>query len=314
MSNIIKIMSDINKRAYVWYHKKNCVVRVLDYDSQTDSYTIEYKGRIIDTTTEFIDKNIDSKCMKLNMDIMTLEEKLADLEFYTATLKDRLKENDDKYYLEKKLIVADLARYKGLYEKYVSSNFTKGSDYTETIVLNNFTMDKSSKFLWKDLNNYAITPMIDLYTQFIDLKSWLKCHYFSYGANTKTYEEIEKWTLQKDEYIVGVYYVNDTINTLVTIPNNISFGSGFHTALGGGIKNSLIFYTNYGNITDVVHYNNNMFFEAKKVVSFRVNKNLNTKMINIVNKSISSGNRVIENVNKKTSKELYEFIKEVSEF
>ena len=57
-----------------------------------------------------------------------------------------------------------------------------------------------------------------------------------------------------------------------------------------------------------------MFFEAKEVVSFRVNKFLNTKMINIINKSISSGSRIVENVSKKTSKELYQFIKEVTEF
>jgi len=304
-------MSNINKGVYVWYHKKNCIVRVSDYDRQSDSYTIECKGRVIDTTSEFIDKNIDSKCMKLYMDNMTLEEKVGDLEFYTSALKDRVKENEDKYYVEKKLIVDELAKYKELYEKSVSSNLTKSGVYTETIVLNNFTIDKSSKFLWKDLNNYAITPMIDLYTQFIDLKAWLKCHYFSFAA--KTYKEIEKWKLQKDEYIVGVYYVNDTTNPLVTIPNNISFGSGFHTALSGGVISCLIFYTNYGNITDVVHYNNNMIFEAKEVLSFRVNKILSTKIINIINKSISSGNRVIENVNKKTSKELYEFIKEVIE-
>lgn len=293
-------MSNIKVGEYVWYHRKNCIVKVLEYDRQTDSYTIECKGRIIDTTNEYIDKNIDSKCIKLHMDIMILEEKVADLEFFTSTLKDRLKEGEEKY--------------KELYEKFIKSTSEKDSGLVETIVLNNFTINKPLKFLWKDLNNYAITPLIDLYSNFEDLKVWLKRHYFSYAPNIEAYKKIEKWYLEKDEYIIGVYYVNDVTNPLVTIPTNISFGLGFHTALMGGVKSSLIFYTNYGNIIDIVHYNNNMIFEAREVVSLRLDKILSLKMINIVNKSISSGNKMIENVNKKTSKELYDFIKEVSDF
>lgn len=313
----INIMSNIHKGLHVWYHKKNCIVKVLEYDIQNDSYTIECKGRVIDTTNEFIDKNIDSKCIKLHMDIMNLEDRLADLKFYSSTLKDRIKDNEDKFFQEKKLIEEDkykleieiqnLLKYKELYDKSVNPNLEKGDTIIETIVLSNFTIDKTSKFLWKDLNNYSITPMIDLYTQFKDLKMWLKLHYFSYGDNIQSYKEIEKWYLEKDEYIVGVYYISDT-------PNNILFGSGFYPTLSCGFLSNIIFYTNYGNITDVVYYNNNMFFEAKEVVSFRVNKFLNTKMINIINKSISSGSRIVENVSKKTSKELYQFIKEVTEF
>ncbi len=45
----------ITPGSYVWYTRKNALVKVLEYDIQSDSYTIEYKGRIIDTISKFID-------------------------------------------------------------------------------------------------------------------------------------------------------------------------------------------------------------------------------------------------------------------
>ena len=229
---------------------------------------------------------------------------------------DRVKENQKKYILEKGLFEANninletkikvLSKYK---EYYNNSKSEKSDKLAETIVLNNFTINKTSKFLWKDLNNYSVTPIIDLYTQFIELKMWLKIQYFSYGSYVETYKEIEKWSLEEGEYIVGVYYINDDMN-----PTNILFGSGFDRCLSDELKSSVILYTNYGNIADIVHYYRDMFFEVIEVINFKVGKILSTKMINIINKSISSGNRLVENVNKKTSKELYEFIKEVCDF
>lgn len=39
---------------YAWYTKKNCYVKVLTYDMESDSYTVKYKDRVIDTTSDFL--------------------------------------------------------------------------------------------------------------------------------------------------------------------------------------------------------------------------------------------------------------------
>jgi hypothetical protein len=55
-------IDNIKPGSYVWYNKKNAVAKVLEYDMESNSYTIEYEGRIIDTTDKFIDKI----CIKKN--------------------------------------------------------------------------------------------------------------------------------------------------------------------------------------------------------------------------------------------------------
>ena len=47
---------NIKQGSYVWYNKKNAVVKVLDYDMESNSYTILHEDRIIDTTDEFLNK------------------------------------------------------------------------------------------------------------------------------------------------------------------------------------------------------------------------------------------------------------------
>lgn len=50
----------IAQGSYVWYSKKNAIVKVLEFDSQSNSYTIEYEGRVINTVEKFLDKNVDN--------------------------------------------------------------------------------------------------------------------------------------------------------------------------------------------------------------------------------------------------------------
>lgn len=45
---------NIEPGSIVWYSKRKCYVKVVAYDPQSDSYTIRYGDRIIDTTSEFI--------------------------------------------------------------------------------------------------------------------------------------------------------------------------------------------------------------------------------------------------------------------
>lgn len=58
--------SKIIPGSYVWYTRKNIIVKVLEYDRFSDSYTIEYKGKIVDTLPRFIEPDIGSKCMILS--------------------------------------------------------------------------------------------------------------------------------------------------------------------------------------------------------------------------------------------------------
>jgi len=38
-------MSNFAPGSYVWYLRKNALVKILEFDRQSNSYTIEYKGR-----------------------------------------------------------------------------------------------------------------------------------------------------------------------------------------------------------------------------------------------------------------------------
>ena len=48
--------NNIKPGSYVWYSKKNAVVKILDYNMESNSYTILYEDRMIDTTDEFLSK------------------------------------------------------------------------------------------------------------------------------------------------------------------------------------------------------------------------------------------------------------------
>jgi len=322
-------MNNIKPGSYVWYNRKNSIVKVLEYDRQGDSYTIEYKGRVIDTTTEFIDTNIGSRCMKLQNDKVQLEKRIAELELLNKNLENKNKKLDQKNdenindisnyisHLEKERnklenIVENqkekILEYRELYEKSIKSLLVKDDDSEkETIILNNFKNEKTDKFLWKDLNREH-SPEINLYN-LKDLKDWLsKSYEFPWEKASK---EIKNWVLQEKEYIVGVYYSNNqshhekTLHIFKNIRNS--------PALDGGVINELVFYTNYGNITSIKYYNNSGFFRVKDVSVFRNNKILTSKLINIINKSISSGYITYENINSfKSGEELYDFINGVS--
>lgn len=330
--------------SYVWYKRKDSIAKVIEYDRQSDSYTIEYKGRIIDTTNDYIDKNIASKCVEFHNDKLEMSTKCAEfqkdklkLEHHVAYLEhkittlgnknrtdkdeinlyissleeDRLKlENDVKSITEKMHV------YRDLYEKSIKSLLTKEDEVKETIICNNLLVDKTDKFLWNDQNNLAASRQIDLYKDFSKLKEWLK-QYFSSGAYSETYKCIENWLLQKHEMMIGVYYSTCKvpkgdgfpIEKVISVPKS----GRFSPSESDDCKHELIFYTNYGNVLGINYYNNRGFFSATNEVSiYKTNKILSPKMINIINKSVSSGLRMYEDVNKKTAFELYEFICEVT--
>ena len=71
--------------SYVWYLKKNALAKILDFDLQSNSYTIEYKGRVIDTIERFLDANIGLHVKKI---LDKKEKPIADLETYINQLKE----------------------------------------------------------------------------------------------------------------------------------------------------------------------------------------------------------------------------------
>jgi hypothetical protein len=206
---------------------------------------------------------------------------------------------------ELKSLTERMTEYRGLYEKYVKSLTKKGSDdkKTETIIFNNFIKEKTDKFIWKGL---------DLYKDFSGLKTLLQCNYNS-PVRPSLSKEIGDWFLQKDEYIVGVYYSNNQSGT-IQYPGFISKQSTGEVGMKGGVINEIIFYTNYGNVTSIKYYNDHNFLRGREVLKFRLDKILTKRMINVINKSISSGFREREYIcSYKSSEELYEFICEVAE-
>jgi hypothetical protein len=323
--------------SYVWYKRKDSIAKVIEYDRQSDSYTIEYKGRIIDTTNDYIDGNIASRFTEFQKDKLQLKIRIAYLEHQNTTLENLNKEHMNKNKVDKneinlyissleedrlklendvKSITEKMYVYRDLYEKSIKSLLTKEDEVKETIICNNLLVDKTDKFLWNDQNNYAASKQIDLYKDFSKLKEWLR-HYFSSGAYSETYKDIENWLLQKHEMMIGVYYSTCKvpygegfpIEKVISVPKSGRFSPS--ESEGGG-EHELIFYTNYGNVVGITYYNSRGFFSAKEVSIYKTNKILSPKMINIINKSVSSGLRMCEDVNKKTAKELYDFICEVT--
>lgn len=324
--------------SYVWYKRKNAIVKVLEYDIQSNSYTIEYKGRVIDTIDKFIDKNIGTKCMTLFNQNVELKGLVDDLKSEILAMKtNTTKEKEDRDYekheiseymksmeldrirLESdiKSLTERMTEYRGLYEKSVKSLIVKGCDKTtETIIFNNFIKEKTDEFLWKDLNNQA-SETLDLYKDFESLKLWLCKNY--HNPSPLVSKEIDNWFLQKNEYIVGVYYSNnefglDSSSHAIQYPVFISKQSPGTAGKTGGVINEIIFYTNYGNVTSVKYYNNNGFIDSGEILKFRLDKILTNRMINVINKSISSGLRERGYIcSYKSSNELYEFICDVAE-
>jgi len=315
--------------SYVWYNRKNAIVKVLEYDIQSNSYTIEYKGRVIDTIDKFIDKNIGAKCMTLFNENSQMKGLVGELNSEISALKTNIKDRKntrheitsyvesmelDRKRLESELesLTERMTEYRGLYEKSVKSLMKKGSDdkTTETIIFNNFIKEKTDEFLWKDLNNQG-SPNLDLYKDFSGLKTWL-CNNYNSPVRPSLSKEIGDWFLQKDEYIVGVYYSNN--QSTIQYPGFISKQSTGTVGMIGGVINEIIFYTNYGNVTSVKYYNDNNFLRGIEVLKFRLDKILTKRMINVINKSISSGFRERGYIcSYKSSDELYEFICEVAE-
>lgn len=77
--------SSIPSGSYVWYFKKNALVKILDFDLQSNSYTIEYKGRVIDTIERYLDPDIGLHVKKI---LDKKEKRIADLETYIKQLKE----------------------------------------------------------------------------------------------------------------------------------------------------------------------------------------------------------------------------------
>ena len=320
--------------SYALYKKHNTIVKITGYSSVDDSYTIDFNGRIVDTLEQFLDftkTSIEKKCN--NCDVLK-NRNIQDIKKLEVIVSYYKNISDGKEQEYKKLVI----KYNNMKDKYSSkisaletefetlinevstSHITEIQDLrkclkidekipevSETVIRNNFNLPKSSRFLWRDLNNYEHNPTYDLVKDFAQVKDWLCKQYISIrDDNTRINLEniIKNWILKDDEYIVGVYYTSgrhqfaETVNITV---NPTTFG---HTGLSGGIKNQLIFYTNYGNITCIIYYYDNGFIRAREIIEYKNNKKLNSVMINILNESISSSNATVEGIIKKTHEEL----------
>ena len=332
-------MSSIAVGSYVWYTRKNCVVKVLEYDRCSDSYTIESKGKIIDTLARFIDTNIGSKCMIFHDEKLEMEGKIAELESYVSNLKERNRAEKQKFESEKRdidsyvstlvhertMLEADMkslnqkvVEYRSMYENSVKSLLVKGESTKETIIVTNVLEEKMDKFLWNG---------IDLYSDFEGLKKYLTASFNIASRRTsligvcteESVDEFQSWSLQKKEYIVGVYYTVNSKMKDTVLEHRVSFPrvnkknchKGFNCNVPGGYISDLIFYTNYGNIISIVFYPDATKI-TREIIRFTTNKILSTKMINIINKSISSGfNETADIVSVKTGEELHDFIKDL---
>lgn len=322
--------SKIIPGSYVWYTRKKIIAKVLEYDRCSDSYTIEYKGKIVDTLPRFIDHDIGSKYIILTKEKSELEEKISDLKAlvelhqernsYVSTLvSERTSLESDIKILKQKVV-----DYRNMYEKSVilveGKEGKEGKE--ETIVINNHLQEKTDKFVWNG---------IDLYDDFEGLKSYLIKEFNIATRDTssigncceKTVDEFQSWSLQttssKLEYIVGVYYTVNSKSKDNVLQHRVSFPNilkekcheTFNLHVSGGYISDLIFYTNYGNIISIVFYPE-ATKTTREIIRFTTNKILSAKMINIINKSISSGfNKTSDIVTSKTGEELHDFIKEV---
>jgi hypothetical protein len=336
-------MSSIAIGSYVWYTRKDCIVKVLEYDRCSDSYTIESKGKIIDTLARFIDSNIGSRCMIFHDEKLELEGKIADLESYVSNLKERNLAEKQKFETEKRdidFMVSNLVSERtmleleiknlnqklvdsrSMYEKSIRTMLVKDENVKETIIMDNFLEEKTDKFLWHGIN---------LYEDFEGLKKYLIRELNIATKNTsscgicspETVSEFNSWSLQKKEYIIGVYktfeldtreshltHFSGTNKPVLSKESSDDEKMKLNRPCSGRME--LIFYTNYGNIISISYYSGHPSTRCKNVQVFITNKILTAKMINIINKSISTGFAKQEYYGTtKTGEELYDFIKDV---
>jgi len=277
--------------------------------------------------------------LELEGRIAELESYNSNLKAYNSNLKERNRAEKHKFEAEKRdidsyvsvlvnertMLEADmkslnqkLLDYRSMYENSVKSLLVKCESTKETIIMNNFLDEKTDKFLWNG---------IDLYSDFEGLKTYLvgkftiadAAHAHGGSCSSDTVSEFNRWSLQKKEYIVGVYYSankemrSGILSTNVLLRkenfNDVNFG----VTLEGGYICELIFYTNYGNIISIIHYTTATRI-TKEVNKFTINKILSSKMINIINKSISSGFNDTEKLGAaKYGEELYAFIRDVAD-
>ena len=91
--------------SYVWYIRKNYLVKILDFDIQSNSYTIEYKGRVIDTIEKFLDRNIIPHVKNSLHEKATLEKRVIELETTIQQQKQQyeyLNQKIDAYFVNQK--------------------------------------------------------------------------------------------------------------------------------------------------------------------------------------------------------------------
>jgi len=81
-------MSVLTPGSFVWYTRKNALVKVLGFDRESNSYTIEYKGRVIDTIDKFLDKNIGLYYSKIVEEKANLEKRVLVLEMSLVEMRN----------------------------------------------------------------------------------------------------------------------------------------------------------------------------------------------------------------------------------
>jgi len=94
-------MSFLVPGSFVWYTRKNALVKVLNFDRQSNSYTIEYKGRVIDTIDKFLDKNIGVYYSKIIEEKANLEKRVLVLEMSLVKVRnnyDAIKKQLEVYF------------------------------------------------------------------------------------------------------------------------------------------------------------------------------------------------------------------------
>jgi len=80
--------------SYAWYIRKNALVKILEFDLQSNSYTIEYEGRVIDTIERFLDQNIGFHHNKI---LEENEKRVSKLEAYISELENINKQQKEQY-------------------------------------------------------------------------------------------------------------------------------------------------------------------------------------------------------------------------
>jgi len=136
--------------SYVWYTRKNCIVKVLEYDRSSDSYTIESKGKIIDTLARFLDANIGSKCMIFHDEKLELEGKIAELESFVLNLKKRNLAEKQKFEAEKRDIDSYVSTYMFYCQKETKKTVKQSNEDIVRDIIENCESESITMKLIKD--------------------------------------------------------------------------------------------------------------------------------------------------------------------